>query len=68
MEVRIYTLYDDVVLAALKERKLLDPMNTEHVLTHGMVFHCASDDFAQEWREWIAGAMICGLIEGGYVK
>lgn len=70
MKVTIYTLFDDVVIELIKNAHLLDTANDADNIARGggMVIGYRNDDLKQEWREWIAAALNCGLIEGGYIR
>lgn len=65
MEVRIYTLYDDVVIELLQQAGLLAPSELSTISSPIVL---ENDEQQFEWRTWIAAAMSCGLIEGGYVR
>lgn len=69
MEVRIYAQQAedvDTILTLLYEQKLLvGSTRSEHPL---LAWRFESDDLISEWRVWLAGAQMCGLIEGGYVR
>lgn len=69
MEVRLYAKgVDDVdtILRLLDFQGLLEgATRLEHPL---LAWRFRSDELISEWRLWLAGAQMCGLVEGGYVR
>lgn len=69
MEVRLYAKSSEdivMILRLVEGQKLLEGATRCPGLPVAWRFE--TDDLISEWRVWLAGAQMCGLVEGGYVR